>query len=203
MCHRSVLASCWLSAVHRPVDKSKIRTTRSGVFIILLDGGRPWRRGMPRRISLNRRLPQSSSRATSSVQRPHSPQPVRRRRRREIRVSRGGEVAADVCARAMIALSRGRTRQLLRPILPLDDGRLIASMPGAMGENDLFGAKLISFFPENLAKGLPSRQGVVLLFDAADGAPIGSVEVGELAAIRRPPPVRFRRTSWRARTLVG
>ena len=85
---------------------------------------------------------------------------------------------------AMIALSRGRTRQLLRPILPLDDGRLIASMPGAMGENDLFGAKLISFFPENLAKGLPSRQGVVLLFDAADGAPIGSVEVGELAAIR-------------------
>src|ERR1700734_3367 len=67
---------------------------------------------------------------------------------------------------AMIAFSRGETKQLLRSILPLSEGRLFGVMPGAMGERAPFGAKLISVFEANPAAGRQSHQGVVVLFDA-------------------------------------
>ena len=35
----------------------------------------------------------------------------------------------------------------------------------------MFGAKLISVFPDNFAKGIQSHQGVVVLFDGESGAP--------------------------------
>jgi hypothetical protein len=47
----------------------------------------------------------------------------------------------------MIDFSSGSTRQLLRSIIPLADGRLFGIMPGALGETAAFGAKLISVFP--------------------------------------------------------
>ena len=85
---------------------------------------------------------------------------------------------------AMVALSRGETRQLLRSVLPLADGRMFGVMPGALGLRAPFGAKIISVFPENFALGRQSHQGVVLLFDPASGAPVCAVHAGELTAIR-------------------
>lgn len=85
---------------------------------------------------------------------------------------------------AMIAFSRGTTRQLLRAIIPLEDGRMFGVMPGAMGSRDVFGAKLISVFPENFAKGIQSHQGVVVLFDPESGAPVCVAHAGEITAIR-------------------
>jgi ornithine cyclodeaminase len=85
---------------------------------------------------------------------------------------------------AMIAFSRGETRQLLRSILPLADGRLFGVMPGALGGRDVFGAKLISVFPENFAKGVQSHQGVVVLFDPDTGTPVCILHAGEITAIR-------------------
>lgn len=87
---------------------------------------------------------------------------------------------------AMAALSQGRTRQLLRGILDLgDEGKLFGVMPGAMlGEGATFGAKLISVFPGNFDKGRMSHQGVVVLFDSAEGAPVAVLEAGEITAIR-------------------
>ncbi|WP_114953519.1 ornithine cyclodeaminase family protein [Sphingosinicella terrae] len=84
---------------------------------------------------------------------------------------------------AMIALSTGRTRQLLRGIVDLDEGRAFGVMPGAMLD-DGFGAKLVSIFPDNVARGGLSHQGVVVLFDGRTGAPAAFVEGGELTAIR-------------------
>jgi len=57
-------------------------------------------------------------------------------------------------------------------------------MPGALGEEAPFGAKIISVYPENFANGLQSHQGVVILFDPADGAPVAVVHAGEITAIR-------------------
>src|SRR5262249_26822448 len=94
------------------------------------------------------------------------------------------EVCIPVVRRAMIAFSRGETRQLLRSIIPLADGHLFGIMPGALGERDVFGAKLISVFPENFAKGLQSHQGVVVLFDKASGQPTCIAHAGEITAIR-------------------
>jgi len=85
---------------------------------------------------------------------------------------------------AMIAFSRGETRQHLRSIIPLSEGRLFGIMPGAMGGDGPFGAKLISIFAGNAAKGRQSHQGLVVLFDPETGAPVCVVDAGEITAIR-------------------
>src|SRR3984885_10693946 len=85
---------------------------------------------------------------------------------------------------AMVAFSRGETKQLLRSIIPLSNGRLFGVMPGAMGAYAPFGAKLISVFPENFSRGIQSHQGLVILFDPETGAPVCVVHAGEITAIR-------------------
>lgn len=88
----------------------------------------------------------------------------------------------DLMRRAMIALSTGETRQVLRQIIPLDDGAAFGAMPGASAET--FGAKMISVFPGNFAKGLQSHQGFVALFDPSTGATVAMLHAGEITAIR-------------------
>jgi len=85
---------------------------------------------------------------------------------------------------AMIALSEGRTRQLLRSILDLPEGRAFGSMLGAMLDDGTFGAKLVSVYPDNFAHGGHSHQGAVVLFDTETGAPSAVLEAGEITAIR-------------------
>jgi len=85
---------------------------------------------------------------------------------------------------AMMALSRGETRQHLRSILPLSDGRMFGIMPGALGAHGVFGAKLISVFAGNFARGIQSHQGLVILFDPESGAPVCVADAGEITAIR-------------------
>jgi ornithine cyclodeaminase len=104
--------------------------------------------------------------------------------REEVHARLTYEVCIPLVRQAMIAFSRGETRQLLRSIIPLADGRLFGIMPGAMGERAVFGAKLISVFPDNFAKGLQSHQGVVVLFDGDSGAPVCVAHAGEITAIR-------------------
>src|SRR5271170_7906394 len=85
---------------------------------------------------------------------------------------------------AMIAFSKGETKQLLRSIITLSEGRFFGVMPGAMGAHATFGAKLISVFPENFARGIQSHQGLVILFDPDTGAPVCVLHAGEITAIR-------------------
>lgn len=92
--------------------------------------------------------------------------------------------AIPIVREAMIAFSAGKTRQLLRSIIPLQGDRLFGVMPGAMAPDGVFGAKLISVFPENFAKGRQSHQGLILLFDPDSGAPVCVVHAGEVTAIR-------------------
>ena len=94
------------------------------------------------------------------------------------------ERCIPIVRHAMIAFSKGETRQLLRSLIPLSDGRMFGIMPGAMGERAPFGAKLISVFPENFARGVQSHQGLVILFDPENGAPVCVVHAGEITAIR-------------------
>jgi ornithine cyclodeaminase len=94
------------------------------------------------------------------------------------------ELCIPIVRDAMIAFSKGETKQLLRSIIPLSGGRLFGVMPGAMGANGPFGAKLISVFPDNYAKGKQSHQGLVILFDNETGAPVCVVNAGEITAIR-------------------
>jgi ornithine cyclodeaminase/alanine dehydrogenase-like protein (mu-crystallin family) len=94
------------------------------------------------------------------------------------------EVCIPLVRQAMIALSRGETRQLLRSIIALGGGRMFGVMPGALGERAVFGAKLISVFPDNFAKGRQSHQGVIVLFDGEGGEAVCVIHAGEVTAIR-------------------
>ena len=94
------------------------------------------------------------------------------------------EMCIPIVRRAMIAFSKGETKQLLRSIIPLSEGRLFGVMPGAMGAHAPFGAKLLSVFHGNFARGIQSHQGLVILFDPEGGAPVCVLHAGEITAIR-------------------
>lgn len=104
--------------------------------------------------------------------------------REEVRRRLTYEKCIPIVREAMMAFSRGETKQLLRSIIKLSDGRLFGVMPGAMGEHAVFGAKLVSAFHENFARGIQSHQGLVILFDPETGAPVCAVHAGEITAIR-------------------
>jgi ornithine cyclodeaminase/alanine dehydrogenase-like protein (mu-crystallin family) len=94
------------------------------------------------------------------------------------------DLCIPIVRRAMIAFSKGETRQLLRSIIPLSHGHMFGIMPGALGENSAFGAKLVSVYPENFSKGRQSHQGLVVLFEPQTGEPVCVVHAGEITAIR-------------------
>ncbi len=94
------------------------------------------------------------------------------------------EMCIPIVRRAMIAFSRGETKQLLRSIIALSEGRFFGVMPGAMGAHAPFGGKLISVFHENFARGIQSHQGIIILFDPESGAPVCVAHAGEVTAIR-------------------
>src|SRR5512140_2156671 len=102
----------------------------------------------------------------------------------EVRANLTYEVCIPVVRAAMIALSRGETRQLLRSIMHFDDGRMFGVMPGAMGDTDVFGAKVLSVFPKNFEVGRPSHQGVVLMFDPVSGELTCIAEASSITSIR-------------------
>jgi len=101
-------------------------------------------------------------------------------------VSRGldPDAARATVREAMIALSDGRVRQLLRSFIGLGEGRTFAIMPAALGEGAAFGAKLVSVFADGA--GRKSHEGVVVLFDGESGAPICIADAGEVTALRTP-----------------
>lgn len=88
----------------------------------------------------------------------------------------------DLMREAMVALSTGKTKQTLRQIIPLEAGAAFGVMPGSAPA--VFGAKVLSIYPGNFARGVQSHQGFVALFDPADGAPVAMLHAGELTAIR-------------------
>jgi ornithine cyclodeaminase len=94
------------------------------------------------------------------------------------------DVCIPIIRDAMVAFSAGETKQLLRSIIPLADGHLFGIMPGALGANAPFGAKLLSIFQENAAQGRQSHQGLIVLFEPNTGTPVCVVHAGEVTAIR-------------------
>lgn len=104
--------------------------------------------------------------------------------RAEVRERLTYAMCIPIVREAMIAFSTGETRQLLRSIIPLAEGRLFGIMPGALAADGPFGAKLISVFAGNAALGRQSHQGVVVIFDPETGEPVCVAHAGEVTAIR-------------------
>lgn len=104
----------------------------------------------------------------------------------------GKEVAEILTMESCIAvmetvladLSEGEAVQSLRQVLPLEERNVLGLMPGYLRREGVAGAKIISVFPGNHGSGLPSHQGMVSLFDAANGVPLAMVDGQSITAIR-------------------
>ncbi len=102
----------------------------------------------------------------------------------EVRRHLNFELCIPAVRRAMIDLSAELTRQTLRQIVPIPDRGVFGVMQGALPEPAGFGAKVLSVFPGNVAKGEPSHQGLVILFDPESGSPLAAVNASAITAIR-------------------
>ncbi|PKP79978.1 MAG: ornithine cyclodeaminase [Alphaproteobacteria bacterium HGW-Alphaproteobacteria-18] len=102
----------------------------------------------------------------------------------EIRQALSYASCIEVIREAMTRLSTGGTQQMLRQILPLEEGRMFGIMAGTLGPGGPFGSKLISVTPHRAEGGPPSHQGAVVIFDPETGAPLCQLEAGMITAIR-------------------
>jgi len=82
-------------------------------------------------------------------------------------------------------LADGRILQPLRTLMWLPDrSGLLGMMPGYAQGPNIIGIKLITIFHANGPAGLPSHQGIVILFEATHGTPVLLLDAAELTAIR-------------------
>lgn len=84
--------------------------------------------------------------------------------------------------RAFVELSAGRTNVPPRVAARTENG-LLAAMPGYLPGVAL-GTKLVSVFPANHERGLPSHRGVIALFDETDGAMTALMDASYITAMR-------------------
>jgi len=90
----------------------------------------------------------------------------------------------DAMRGAMASLSEASLPQPLRQIVPLGETRVFAVMPGSLDAQRLFGAKVISVFPDPVRAGRSRHRGMVLCFDGTTGEPICLVDAEAVTTIR-------------------
>ncbi len=90
----------------------------------------------------------------------------------------------EVIDAAMREVSAGRANLPLRWLMPLPEGNAMGIMPGAMRSPPVHGMKLISLYPDNPRKGLPSHLGMMLLFDTMTGMPLAVIDAARLTTRR-------------------
>jgi len=83
-----------------------------------------------------------------------------------------------------VQLSAGRAQAPLRTHLTISDDDSTLVMPFALPDEGAVGLKLVSVFNSNPPRGLPLIHALVLVVDAASGAPQALIEGSSLTAIR-------------------
>ena len=89
----------------------------------------------------------------------------------------------DALARALVILSSGITSVPPRTAARIPDLGLMGVMAGYVPGVALE-VKLVSVFPANDSRGLPSHQALIALFDESDGAPLALMDGTYITAIR-------------------
>jgi len=90
----------------------------------------------------------------------------------------------DPIATAMMGVSRREAQLPLRQAVPLGGQDKFGIMPGALGGDASYGAKLLSLFPRNPDRGLSSHSGLMLVFDRKTGLPKACLDASILTALR-------------------
>ena len=77
--------------------------------------------------------------------------------------------------KAMLAFSTGRVLQPVRNLLTIEEGkRYLGIMPAVTDE--AMGLKVVSFYPGNAGKGIPTHMAMVLLFRPETGEPLAVMD---------------------------
>lgn len=84
----------------------------------------------------------------------------------------------------LIALSDGTGKQMIRPVLPLCDGNLLGMMPAYISSRKTAGVKVLSVYPQNYKRGVPSHQGQILVFETETGSLQAIVDAESITGIR-------------------
>src|SRR6266852_2290596 len=89
----------------------------------------------------------------------------------------------DALGEALVLYSAGKTSVPPRTAVRLDGLGLLGVMPGHVPGVALE-TKLVSVFPGNDERGLPSHQALIALFDENNGAPVALMDGTFITAIR-------------------
>lgn len=85
---------------------------------------------------------------------------------------------------ALMDLETGKGMQPMRNVIHLPHGNLFGFMPAYLGDDDCFGAKILTAFPGNAGTGYPSHIGYVMMFDAQHGTVLGMADANAITKIR-------------------
>ena len=85
---------------------------------------------------------------------------------------------------AMRDLSSGRMGAPQRTVVSINAATRLGFMPGAMPDIGRFGLKVVSLSSDAPKYGLPSHQGLMLLFDDASGKPLAALDTHALTRLR-------------------
>src|SRR5258707_14770318 len=97
---------------------------------------------------------------------------------------------------ALADFSLGRVRQPARNMLTIEEGkRYLGIMPAVAA--DAMGAKLVSFYPQNAATGLPTHMAMIVLFSPQTGEPLAVLD-GRLITEMRTAAVSAAATKYLA-----
>jgi len=89
----------------------------------------------------------------------------------------------DALGTALVVFSSGRASVPPRAGARVEDRGILGAMPGYVPGIALE-VKLVSVFPANHALGLPSHQGLIAIFDEADGTPLAVMDGTYITAMR-------------------
>jgi ornithine cyclodeaminase len=93
--------------------------------------------------------------------------------------------AVELMKTAFLELSEGRAQAPVRTAVEVDEQHsAMLMMPGFVPAAGALGFKVVSFFPGNPAKGLPTINAIVCLIDPDSGEPLGIMEGGFVTALR-------------------
>ncbi len=93
--------------------------------------------------------------------------------------------AIEIVKDAFAQLSTGKATVPLRTQLPVEKhGGVTLFMPAYLSESGALGAKVVSVFPRNLDRGLPTIFAIVIVVDSETGCPVALMDGTYLTALR-------------------
>ena len=90
----------------------------------------------------------------------------------------------EIVGQAMRELSAGVVAAPERTVMSVNASTRLGLMPGAMPSLSRFGVKVVSLSADAASFGLPSHQGLMLLFDSATGQPLAVLDCHALTRMR-------------------